>query len=261
MTQRKQDKIGAPELMLSYRPGILAMLGPMADLDAHRHHALQVVFPLSPMSSLEVNGEARVLSEAMLILPDTAHCFRSDRAGVLLINAESQAASELLEGLDSGSSNCSEDASPIYCIELPDRLHEALSIDSFIENFLSAYVPKACLHYHGDAQFEALFATIQRRIESGQLMEIDLDWACAQVHVSPGRFMHRFKELTGIPWRPFLLWSRLLSAVLQLKHGGALTEVAMAAGFADSAHFSRTFKANFGITPSKVMQYSRFIQA
>ena len=70
--------------------------------------------------------------------------------------------------------------------------------------------------------------------------------------LSPSRLQHLFNEHTGMPIRRYLLWRRIRS-VLEAVHGGAnLTEAAHLAGFADSAHFSRTFRDMTGITPSDV---------
>ncbi|TGN21163.1 AraC family transcriptional regulator [Leptospira idonii] len=68
--------------------------------------------------------------------------------------------------------------------------------------------------------------------------------------ISEDRLIRLFKENLGIPLRRYLLWVRLLTAVKVLKEGKNLTEVAHLAGFSDSAHFTRTFKENFGFVPS-----------
>ena len=53
----------------------------------------------------------------------------------------------------------------------------------------------------------------------------------------------------GLPaW--FFLWCRLRAAAEIAMRGSSLTEAAHAAGFADSAHLSRTFRSMFGIAPS-----------
>jgi len=70
------------------------------------------------------------------------------------------------------------------------------------------------------------------------------------VGLSPSRLAHLFRAQTGLPVRRYLLWLRLGDALQQLAHGVSLTTAAHAAGFADSAHFSRTFRAMLGITPS-----------
>jgi AraC family transcriptional regulator len=53
-------------------------------------------------------------------------------------------------------------------------------------------------------------------------------------------------EHTGLPFRTYLLWLRLTKAVGVFAGGRSLTEAAHEAGFADSAHFSRTFRRMFG---------------
>ena len=75
----------------------------------------------------------------------------------------------------------------------------------------------------------------------------------ALVHLSPTRFSHWFVEQTGLPMRSYVKWLRLTQALQHLAKGGRLTEAAHAAGFSDSAHFSRTFRALLGIDPSSAL--------
>lgn len=65
--------------------------------------------------------------------------------------------------------------------------------------------------------------------------------------------MHLFKEQVGIPIRRYILWTRLQVSVQHVLQGETLTQAAHSAGFADSAHFSRTFSDMFGIRPSDVL--------
>ena len=59
------------------------------------------------------------------------------------------------------------------------------------------------------------------------------------------------KEM-GVAFRAYLLWLRLDFALTTYVAGSNLTEAAHAGGFADSAHFSRTFRKMFGIAPVSV---------
>lgn len=70
------------------------------------------------------------------------------------------------------------------------------------------------------------------------------------VNLSPERFGHLFVEETGMPLRSYLLWRRLLHVWTLLTKGETLSTAAHAAGFADSAHLSRTARAMFGLPPS-----------
>ena len=77
-------------------------------------------------------------------------------------------------------------------------------------------------------------------------------WRAAQVAQQLGwsesHFLHRFKQSMGVPWRPYLKWRRLQCALLALLRGQSATDAAHAAGFSDSAHLSRTFRQQFGMT-------------
>jgi AraC-like DNA-binding protein len=76
--------------------------------------------------------------------------------------------------------------------------------------------------------------------------------ACAGLSTS--RFLHLFKEQTGIPLRRYRLWIRMAAAVGAFRSGGSLTEAAHAAGFASSAHFSAAFRDMFGMMPSEFLK-------
>lgn len=70
------------------------------------------------------------------------------------------------------------------------------------------------------------------------------------VFLSPSRFRHLFVEETGMAFRPYILWMRLHLSLARFTAGESLTDAAHAAGFADVAHLSRTFRRMFGVNPS-----------
>jgi AraC-like DNA-binding protein len=53
-----------------------------------------------------------------------------------------------------------------------------------------------------------------------------------------------------MPLRTYVLWRRLLHVWTLLMAGETLSTAAHAAGFADSAHLSRTARTMFGLPPS-----------
>ena len=81
---------------------------------------------------------------------------------------------------------------------------------------------------------------------------IPLSAMAAAVHLSPDRFRHLFMKETGVGFRAYLLWQRLDCSLTAYVAGESLTEAAHTGGFADSAHFSRTFRRMFGIAPASV---------
>jgi AraC-like DNA-binding protein len=74
-----------------------------------------------------------------------------------------------------------------------------------------------------------------------------------RAHLSPSRFQVLFREATGLPVRNYLLWRRLLEAAERLQRGEAVTAAAHAAGFADAAHLSRSFRRIIGAAPSSLL--------
>jgi AraC-like DNA-binding protein len=79
---------------------------------------------------------------------------------------------------------------------------------------------------------------------------VSLADAASAAALSPGRFRHLFVQETGTPFRAYLLWLRLNVAIEAAMAGASWTAAAHEAGFADSAHFTRTFKRMFGINPA-----------
>jgi AraC-like DNA-binding protein len=63
--------------------------------------------------------------------------------------------------------------------------------------------------------------------------------------LSVSRFLHLFRR--------FRIWNRLRAASGMALGGASLTDAAIGAGFADSAHFSRLHRETFGVTPSYIL--------
>lgn len=74
----------------------------------------------------------------------------------------------------------------------------------------------------------------------------------AAVALSESRFRHLFVAQTGSSFRSYLLWLRINLAIEAVMAGASWTEAAHEAGFADSAHLTRTHKKIFGIEPSAI---------
>ncbi len=79
---------------------------------------------------------------------------------------------------------------------------------------------------------------------------IALAEVAATVALSESRFRHLFVAATGSSFRAYLLWLRINLAIEAVMAGASWTRAAHEAGFADSAHLTRTHKRVFGIEPS-----------
>lgn len=97
-----------------------------------------------------------------------------------------------------------------------------------------------------DLRVLAAVEYIRQRVDQ----TVSLPEVAKAANLSPGRFRHLFVEQTGMPLRTYVLWRRLLHVWTLLRHGETLSSAAHAAGFADSAHLSRTSRTMFGLPPS-----------
>jgi AraC-like DNA-binding protein len=97
-----------------------------------------------------------------------------------------------------------------------------------------------------DPRVEQVVALLEARLDQPP----SLAEAAAAVSLSPTRLRQLFSEQVGVPMRSYLLWLRLRAALTAALGGLSMTEAAHRAGFADSAHFTRTCQSMFGLPPT-----------
>lgn len=215
----------------------------------HAHHAVQVTLALDGWFELE-SADHRVAGAAVAIAPDMRHAIRA-AAGLLAflyIEPESNAGRAVSRRLFSER--------PLTAVpsdllgDLPGRLAKAFSdpdvTDATLTNLGRAMIERLA----GGVEVASPDARVRKVIAWASLHldgPVRLADAAAIVGLSSDRLRHLFVQQTGLPFRTYLLWLRLLKAVAAFANGESLTDAAHAAGFSDSAHFSRTFRRMFGL--------------
>ena len=88
----------------------------------------------------------------------------------------------------------------------------------------------------------------------GRLSAVD----CARsTGLSVSRFLHLFKEETGIPFRSFRTWKRVRSLLYRVTSSTNLAYLALDAGYPDSTHFSHVVRKVYGMTPTVLFKGCR----
>lgn len=84
----------------------------------------------------------------------------------------------------------------------------------------------------------------------------------ASAGLSTSRFLHLFKQQTGVPLRQFVLWQKLrhLFNLLAQPEPPPLTTLALEAGFYDAAHLANYLRTSFGLSFGDIVQRSQFFQ-
>ncbi len=83
--------------------------------------------------------------------------------------------------------------------------------------------------------------------------EIELDDLANAAGMSRFAFSRKFHRECGVPPMRWL-WSfrtMLAAEFIELDPDWSMTDIAFSCGFSSSAHFSRSFRAVFGVTPSR----------
>jgi AraC-like DNA-binding protein len=100
-----------------------------------------------------------------------------------------------------------------------------------------------------DARIAKVVLEIERQPHAFPSMQDAAAMAC----LSPSRFRARFSKATGLPFRRYRLWRRMACVMRTIAEGHNLTEAALQAGFASSAHLSSAFKHMFGLSASDIL--------
>lgn len=237
---------GATLWVLGTRPGE----GRYPQTDFHSHHAVQITLALRGEFVLETRG-ARVGGGAAAVAPDMEHAFEAEGvAAHLFVDPEGRPGRELQRTLLSEAPLVPIPASRLAALparllaafEAPRRTDESLR--EIGRALLAQLAPGSERDERPEARVRRMSAWATARLDT----PVSLADAAAHVGLSSGRARHLFVEETGLPFRTYLLWRRLMRAVELFSAGASLTDAALGAGFSDSSHLSRTFRRMFGVT-------------
>lgn len=208
------------------KTGVVIIYGSSIDATAHIHHAIQVVWP-NDETLCSLNGETK--SSPFVIHSSVEHQLQLEEGWILLIEPTSELGVKLSHPVD----------------DLPLLLSPLFS--ALENNTPFSHINKSAVT---DKRIQALLLQLHQCLD-GDCIKPN-QWRASEVAqqlaLSESRFLHLFRQELGIPWRPYLLWCRMTCAVQAIMNHTSATDAAHLAGFSDSAHLSRTFRKNFGMT-------------
>jgi len=79
----------------------------------------------------------------------------------------------------------------------------------------------------------------------------------ASAGLSPSRFLHLFKEQTGVSFRAFRAWKRARHLLHFANQNINLAHLAQDIGYPDSTHFSHSIRRFYGLKPRAIFSGSR----
>ncbi|GAT06880.1 helix-turn-helix transcriptional regulator [Mycolicibacterium novocastrense] len=227
------------------RPGVLAFSGSIGPTGRHAHHAVQIMTATTPLTLVDDAGAVH-RGTSVIVPADAAHRIETGaaRGSVVFLEPESapgRAAHQrsVRSGWTGGSDLGHTDLQPLASV-----------VTDLVERLAPAPIAAEDQHRH-PAVITAL-DLLPDLIGAGAVRGTEV---AALVGVSASRLTHLFTEQVGIPLRRYVLWMRLRIAITRVRAGDDLTDAAHAAGFADSAHLTRTTRDMFGLAPSVLSRH------
>ncbi|WP_036377793.1 helix-turn-helix transcriptional regulator [Mycolicibacterium austroafricanum] len=227
------------------RPGVLAFTGSIGTTDAHAHHAVQIMTATTAFTVLDEHG-SRHCGTRVVVPADAQHRIEvgAEEGAVVFLDPESTPGqSAHLRAVRSGWA-----ITPVFA---PTRRRPlAAVVDGLVAHLSPATTREAVAPLH-PAVGHAL-QLLPDLVAAGPVTGTEV---AAQLGISASRLTHLFTEQVGIPLRRYVLWSRLRMAITLVQAGDDLTGAAHGAGFADSAHLTRTTRDMFGLAPSVLSRH------
>lgn len=213
----------------------------------HTHHAIQITASLSGSLKL-IDSREELQAPCLAVAADAPH--RLDAQGLLVfifVEPESPAGRALNAKLFGQAPLVQLDTSTVIDVLAPLRstFEESVSLSRLLAIGQDAI--EALASFERASLPDPRILRVIERISVNNDEALDDVAKAAGVYLSPSRLRHLFVEQTGLPFRTYVLWLKLVRALEIYSEGQSLTEAAHAAGFADSAHFSRTFRRTFGL--------------
>jgi AraC family L-rhamnose operon transcriptional activator RhaR len=119
---------------------------------------------------------------------------------------------------------------------------------------LSRHIPQASVRPASDGSHSAIAAAI-RLIDEHPGDEWTLASLAGRVRVEPTYFVRLFHKAVGLPPMSYLAGRRVeLAAGLLRRTALPVSEVGALVGWPDANHFSRRFRAKFGLSPTRYRQ-------
>jgi AraC-like DNA-binding protein len=209
-----------------------------------------------------INGGLRLVTEdgsescgeLMAVLPNVRHTIASDHSSAICLVIEPESVPE--GAFDDFSKRLSG----------PER-------ESFARSIRSAYA--RLLHRPCDditsAEFDRMCfgEALPRRILDSRVARaivqierfggepVTAASCAAEAGLSPSRFLHLFKQETGISFRSFRAWKRARHLLHFANQDLNLAHLAQDIGYPDSTHFSHSIRRFYGLKPRAIFSGSR----
>jgi AraC-like DNA-binding protein len=228
----------------------------------HKHCPIQIIVSVEEKITVSTTHGLCVCSNVLLIGSNVKHLCQDHTTGIsVFIDPETYEGQVIKQKYMSAPLNTLpfdriKDIAPDLELFRRTVRSDCGTARSICDRILYSYVDKN----EKFAPTDARVSSVLERLPYIPDKKISVKELASAVYLSETRLIHLFKETIGIPIRRYLLWKRLIDAVVLIKGGASFTTAAHEAGFSDYAHLSRTFKHMFGSNVEEIFKNDQFVQ-
>lgn len=223
--------------------------GKLSDNKLHSHYALQISFTVC--EEIILKTEQKEYKQTNFFIPSKIkhQILTQENQLIILVNPLSALGHQFYLEYDSSKvSFLSENLKNNLLKIVKNYEEEQISFETFCKEIKVILVDYKCScennNHLKDDRIKRAIDFMDKNFEKLLSMEQMADF-CS---LSSTRFLHLFKEKTGLNFRRYHLWNKLIFSLPYLLNH-SITETAHTFGFTDSSHYNRTFNDTFGVTP------------
>lgn len=259
--------------MLFFKDDVCIYIGTLNPI-SHSHHALEISIGVDAPLEVKINHKKVGTFTCCAIQSDVIHQIYIDPGKgekiTIIIDHDLPVSKKLNQILFSHGDHYAT-INQFLVQELIDKINElkqqnkitqSKPVYAVVNQFLNGIISKHTSQINEqdlcvDARVEQVMEFVKQNIhyQRFSFSEISRD-----VCLSESRLLHLFKQEVGIPFRKYVLWTRLKKAVIEIQNGQSITQAAFMAGFSDAPHFSNIYYKMFGLKPSLPMKPALFIK-
>lgn len=215
-------------------------VGPLVATRRHAHHAAQIVVAPHGLY-IEDAANGRIRACTAVIPPRLPHGHGAcPHAAVLFLDGDDLASRELSRNAEPWCETWGRDTLDVSIPRDPTPEHARALLASILSVVNLRQQPRP---RHPAARRMCAYLDGSDHVDFASLSH--------KAGLSPRQMRHAFARDVGLPMRAYLRWRRLRRAIAAVEEGASLSAAAASAGFADSAHLSRVFREQFGMTPTQ----------
>jgi AraC-like DNA-binding protein len=213
-----------------------AFRGETGDNSLHAHATLQIVIAHTGKTHVEDAAGVQHSHDALVIRPGVPHALKPiDNVTLIFVEPQSRHARAFLGRTERPDIS-----------RLPEHLATQLGSDVPLPAYTESLLPPPSPQDEGlDPRLARAISLLDRPAGTTTIGR-----AACDCGLSEARLRALASEQLGVPLSKWVTWRRLRRAAMAIAAGDDLASAAIAGGFTDQAHFSRTMRNVIGVTPS-----------